>query len=252
MPAVAAHYMFGQLVAEKLNKDIYDLITSHKELFDIGTQGPDLLFYYNPVKKNPVSTYGNTIHQVIAKDFFEPICAKQPKIGQASLAYLLGAVSHYCLDLACHPYIIELSGDSAAHHRSLESDFDAKIIGEYAMSKKRFTCIPKRIDYEAVATVYALQTEDIRQCVNLMRGYTRLLDFSTFIKYAERVIGKKGMFSSLSLKSKPIFCDETKKLLTLFKDAVSVTAETVAKVHQCVTENTPFPDGFLYTFEGRG
>ena len=46
-------------------------INDNLNLYNIGLQGPDILFFYQPLKKNPVNTLGNQLHQDIARAFFE-------------------------------------------------------------------------------------------------------------------------------------------------------------------------------------
>ena len=50
MPSTYAHYRFGQEVLKELPNDIKKIIIENKELYDIGLHGPDLLFYYLPLK----------------------------------------------------------------------------------------------------------------------------------------------------------------------------------------------------------
>ena len=52
MPSTYAHYRFGQEVLKELPNDIKKIIIENKELYDIGLHGPDLLFYYLPLKNN--------------------------------------------------------------------------------------------------------------------------------------------------------------------------------------------------------
>lgn len=44
MPNVWAHLIFGQLVLEKLNESELLLSDEHKNMFNMGCQGPDFYF----------------------------------------------------------------------------------------------------------------------------------------------------------------------------------------------------------------
>ena len=55
MPSTYAHYRFGQEVLKELPNDIKKIIIENKELYDIGLPGPDLLFYYLPLKNNEIN-----------------------------------------------------------------------------------------------------------------------------------------------------------------------------------------------------
>ena len=90
MPASYTHQQFGNQVLNKLeNTTIKKIINDNLNLYNIGLQGPDILFFYQPLKKNPVNTLGNQLHQDIARAFFEnamKLLKEQPN--EKSLAYI--------------------------------------------------------------------------------------------------------------------------------------------------------------------
>ena len=51
MPTSYAHYKFGQEVKGKLSGEILGIIEEYPDLFNLGLHGPDLLFYYDALKK---------------------------------------------------------------------------------------------------------------------------------------------------------------------------------------------------------
>ena len=55
MPASYTHQQFGNQVLNKLeNTTIKKIINDNLNLYNIGLQGPDILFFYQPLKKNPL------------------------------------------------------------------------------------------------------------------------------------------------------------------------------------------------------
>ena len=56
MPTTYAHYKFGEEVIGALPRLLRSAIENNRELFDLGVHGPDLLFYYKALTKNPVMT----------------------------------------------------------------------------------------------------------------------------------------------------------------------------------------------------
>ena len=62
MPSTYAHYRFGKEVLERLDPDLRSVIEAHRELYDIGLHGPDILFYYDALHRNPVSQIGFSMH----------------------------------------------------------------------------------------------------------------------------------------------------------------------------------------------
>lgn len=72
MPSTYAHYRFGRDVFAKLPQDIKKIIQGDEDLFNIGVHGPDLLFYFRPLTKNPVNAADYGQHDKPAREFFFP------------------------------------------------------------------------------------------------------------------------------------------------------------------------------------
>ena len=70
MPTTYAHYKFGKEVISALPRPLQNSIENNRELFDIGVHGPDLLFYYKALMKNPVNTQGYELHDKMSDEFF--------------------------------------------------------------------------------------------------------------------------------------------------------------------------------------
>ena len=98
MPAVYAHRRFGEKVlAACQNDEARTAIETYQDLFNIGLQGPDILFYYDPLRQNPYKAAGDALHDAPAAPFFEAGAAHvngRPE-GQALLSYLLGFLCHF-------------------------------------------------------------------------------------------------------------------------------------------------------------
>ena len=72
MPAVYAHRRFGEKVlAACQNDEARTAIETYQDLFNIGLQGPDILFYYDPLRQNPYKAAGDALHDAPAAPFFE-------------------------------------------------------------------------------------------------------------------------------------------------------------------------------------
>lgn len=132
MPAIATHYLFGQEVyrrlIEKNRKDIIAVIRKYRQDFNIGLQGPDPMFYYNPLHKNEVVEYASRIHDMSGAEFMNDAKAyiKESKDFRA-LAYALGFVCHYTLDSEAHPTVNRLGKDSKGHIQ-IETELDREIL----------------------------------------------------------------------------------------------------------------------------
>ena len=70
MPTTYAHYRIGKEVTEALPRGLQNTIEYHRDLYDIGLHGPDILFYYKPLFANPVNQVGYAMHDRPGIEFF--------------------------------------------------------------------------------------------------------------------------------------------------------------------------------------
>lgn len=122
MPASYAHYRFGKQLLPKLPKHVRQTIQHFRRMYDLGLQGPDFFFYYNPFIRTATGQLGETFHQQSGQEFFPHAC--KAASSEAAEAYLYGLLAHYCLDSICHPFINQLVTIGEAEHVALESEFD--------------------------------------------------------------------------------------------------------------------------------
>ena len=129
MPSTYAHYLFGKQMLELFPAAQAELIRAHRELYDIGLHGPDILFYYRPLTANKVNAVGFGTHELPARDFFaraKEVCLRAPD--GAALSYALGFVCHFALDVTCHGYIENKIAKSDVRHTEIESEFDRYLL----------------------------------------------------------------------------------------------------------------------------
>lgn len=125
MPAAYAHFTFGQLVIDKVDKKVKNLIENNLSLYNIGLHGPDILFYYKPFKKNFVNNYGSQLHKKTAADFFSSAkkIIKRYDAPEEACAYILGFICHYMLDSECHPIVRKYEKTGISHNK-IETEFE--------------------------------------------------------------------------------------------------------------------------------
>ena len=63
MPSTYAHRRFGADVLALLPDGLRATLEQHRELYDMGLHGPDLMFYYKALQSNPVNRLGNAMHE---------------------------------------------------------------------------------------------------------------------------------------------------------------------------------------------
>ncbi len=250
MPALVAHFVFGQQVLHRLDSEIKHIILNNKPLFGLATQGPDLLFHYNAFKSNTVTDLGIQIHRRPAKDFFTKALdggrAKNPKM----LAYLLGACTHYVLDATCHPYIDACSGDDSLRHTELESDIDLAMIQRYNLDSRREIYLSREADMNVVADVYGLSPVAVKTCLFNFRMNSVLLNKLDMVRFVENTLGKPGKWSSFSLKESITFRHEVDNIFRLTEQAVEPAAELLTEFFYAVAEEKGLPAGFERNYNG--
>ncbi|MCX7711097.1 MAG: zinc dependent phospholipase C family protein [Clostridia bacterium] len=118
MPNLFTHYLCGQkALLQSGNPAIRETILQNRQIFNLGTQGPDILFYYRVwpwLSSKEIDEAGETIHNEKVSDFFAAALSyiqSCPDPGRNQLsAYLFGYLCHYALDCAAHPYVFYVTG----------------------------------------------------------------------------------------------------------------------------------------------
>lgn len=197
MPTTYTHDRFGREVYFRLPRDLKDLIKKQKKLFLIGLHGPDIFFYYHPLKKNRISELGSELHNQKASVFFsEGIRLYREHPSQALEAYLLGFACHFLLDSACHPYIGHYTEQTGVSHAKIETHLD-----------RYFMLLDQKdpLTYHPAATICPhtdgnkiihlcfpmISLEEAEECLKGMKFYTRATVFRC--PFARGIL-RAGMF----------------------------------------------------------
>lgn len=130
MPSTYAHYRLGQQVRRELEGNERKIIEKYPQLYLIGLHGPDILFYYKPLRPNPVNQIGYDLHGHSGKEFFERAknIINSQKEKEPFLAYTYGVLNHFALDVSCHGYIDEKIAASGISHTEIEVEFDRMLM----------------------------------------------------------------------------------------------------------------------------
>lgn len=70
MPSTYAHYVLGRDPLRQYSDDLKDVLRNNLKIYQIGLHGPDILFYYKPLAKNPIRQLGGAIHDRPGAEFF--------------------------------------------------------------------------------------------------------------------------------------------------------------------------------------
>jgi len=146
MPALLTHDFFGRDVFEQIALEGPFDSQDARDLFLLGNQGPDPLFYAQfMLRFLPIKRFGSRLHKEKPDETiesFQRIAYNLPKPEQDLLvAYLLGFICHFTLDSVVHPFIYAqeyalcdagVKGldrcDGPLVHAQLEADLDMMML----------------------------------------------------------------------------------------------------------------------------
>lgn len=143
MPNIITHNLFAETVYKRCRKkDIRELMETHMQLFTIGANGPDFLFFYHMKpwqlhQEHALNHVGSTLHASHVNDFYESALNTISKesdafVKELELVYIMGHLCHWALDMTTHPYIFYRTGNgtgtSAIMHHRFESMLDAMML----------------------------------------------------------------------------------------------------------------------------
>ena len=180
MPALYTHYRFGKAVEKELPPVLQETIAAYPEAFALGTQGPDILFYHQPMKSNAVRSRGVALHAVAPESFFvhaakEIVQARaknDEKFARALTAYVCGFLCHFTLDISCHPYIDEKAHDTFTHGK-IESELDKYMLRLDGLPIRGYnTATPlsaENYTVQACACILEVQETEIERAIKTIK-----------------------------------------------------------------------------------
>lgn len=262
MPTTYTHYTFGQEVLKLLDDDLKSLIDKNIDLFNIGLHGPDILFYYKPLKSNHISKTGHRLHSLNADVFFEnarKVINNCPDY-EAACAYILGFICHFMLDSQCHPYIRQKENNNLTHG-TIETEFDRLFMLKNNLNpvyfKPTYHIIANLENAEIISWFYNdISEEDILKALKSMKFYLNFLVAPGRLKRSLIFTGLKlsGNYNNmmgLLMSYEPI--EECKgineRLYELYTQAIESAAEMVEEYYKSIINNENLNERFNRNFE---
>lgn len=128
MPAIYAHFRFGEEAIPRFTEAQQKLIQSHRASFDMGLLGPDIFFYAPQAIKDFIKGKPNFGSELHSYSFDELVIRmmldnRPTNYDPSVLAYYFGYLGHFLLDAHAHPTVNRLTEDSSSHFK-LERRFD--------------------------------------------------------------------------------------------------------------------------------
>lgn len=266
MPDFYAHYVHGQRVFALLRAEVASAI-SNKNLYNLGLQGPDFLYFHKPFRKtnNPVLKLATDIHNKNCTDVFDAVLSKikiRPYTDEFS--YMMGFVGHFGLDSCCHPYINAMVTEMNRDHAEIEMEFEKFLLkhdGLHPLRYKAYNYINiNEREAEAAAEVYrcllpSITAQDIlRSFRAFKRGkcfFYAPTRFSQCLKlFLIRVFGIYNFLQGHIIRTDDHVKSKitNEKIFYLYNNSVEITAELMENFYKNITENKPLLDRFNYNF----
>lgn len=171
MPTTYTHYAFGQAVRDLLPHEWQSCVDAHRDVYNFGVHGPDLLFYYHPLKANEINRLGGAIHRQPGSVFFSKAknilrSTQNEAEKQARFAYILGFYTHFLLDATCHTFVEAHVLRAGVSHNKIEAEYDAHLLrkeGKEPTMEDRSTLLCANAEAtESIAPFFGL-TKDVMQ-----------------------------------------------------------------------------------------
>ena len=189
MPSTYAHYRMGQQVRTMLDGNEKKIVEKYPQLYLIGLHGPDILFYYKPLKSNEINSIGYELHRHSGKEFFERArkVISEKKDREPYLAYTYGVLNHFALDVSSHGYIEQKINESGISHAEIEVEFDRELM---IMDKKNSITqslvrhiIPSEENAKVISEFYPGTTmQEVKKALEGMISYNNLLVAPSHLK----------------------------------------------------------------------
>lgn len=264
MPSVYAHYRFGRDIIEQLPEATKKQVIRYRELFDIGLQGPDILFFYHPFYRNYVNQLGSQIHRWQGRRFFESAARiiRNRRNKAAFIAYICGMVCHYALDLTCHSYICRLVTENHLNHSAIEGAFERSLIVEDHLRLNTLVTGSLKVSRRNAAVIHQFYGRTTgKQILSALRMMILCNDGlrmkeSNIIKrilfFILRLVGKYESIAGMVItpQPKPEFSESDRELRRRYELAKPLALRLISELLNSIETGARLGTGFLPTFSG--
>ena len=134
MPSSITHALIAEEAAKRLPQPLQTMIAAAPEAYFLGAQGPDMFFFAKKANKQE-GNLGKFLHRNAVYELFcafvEALPALSGEARTVAEAYCLGYVTHYCADVAFHPFVyryLEQNALKKREHQRMENDWDVYFV----------------------------------------------------------------------------------------------------------------------------
>ena len=257
MPSTYAHHRMGQEVIKQVSAPARDIIMKHKQLYDIGLHGPDILFYYHSLVTNPVNAIGYGLHERSGKYFFGKAAGiiETASDKEAALAYIYGFICHFAFD--------EKIAQSGVSHTEIEVEFDRSLMIEDGKDPVRQDLtkhiVPSMENASVIAPFFqGAEPKQVKKALKGMIQNNHLLLAPSRLKrmliYA--ILRLSGNYKEMhgllgNFEANPACEDSTAKLHQLYAVAKSRAVMLIDAYGKYMAKEEALNTLYNYTFSGK-
>ena len=276
MPAIYAHLRFGDEVIKYLPPAFQACAETFPEAFHLGTQGPDILFYHQPMKKNEIRTLGMQMHVEQEGGIFFAQTAKKfqekgllqgengaPAITKEA-AYLLGFLCHFTLDVSTHPFIDANVSENLTHGK-IESELDKHFLRKDGKPIRGYNTATPILDKngaaEACAETIEIPLKEIELSIKTMRkinGWfsSKCEPFHAFAHFFLKLVKMERKFGDMFLHKQddplctPLLNTLEETFYAAVPKAANLIEEYFSSLSQTAVTGTLENELFRYNYSG--
>lgn len=257
MPSAYAHLRFGWEVLSAIPAPYRAAAKNLTQLYNVGTQGPDPLFYYNPLVENAVEKQGHRCHAMTGSAFFAAALERYRSApSEGAAAYLFGVLSHYCLDSHCHPLINAATEGGNLDHMELETEFDRFLLQKdeklppHLQDYYRHLRLTRGERATAAALYENLSPAAFGWCVRNLSNVHHVAT-SRNRKFARRLLGlggKRGLAFLMTVGPNPMYVHLDQPIFEAYTAAVADFPAMAAQLTETLRSDAPLGPEFTPTF----
>ena len=257
MPSAYAHLRFGREVLSDLPPKYRAISKAMNQLYTVGLQGPDPLFFYNPLAANRIAHQGNALHAMTGAAFFEEALKRYRQApSEGGLAYLFGVLAHYCLDKTCHPLVNTLTQEGNLDHMELETEFDRFLLQKdgllppHRQPVYKYLTLTRGERATAAALYQDLRPGAFGWCLRNMSNVYRISAARNrrFSRALLGLGGRKGRAFLMTVGPNPSYAHINEPMLALYQEAKAAFPAMAQALAAAIENQEPFGEEFSSTF----
>lgn len=254
MPGFYTHARFGEKVLEEINPKVKKVIEKYPDLFYIGLQGSDILFYYKAYKSNSVSKTGYAQHDKPGEVFFEPArkIIANAKNKEAAFSYAAGFICHFTLDSQCHPYIGTVEEKTRLSHAEIETEEERYLMIEDGKDYLRHVEADKVVINDENAEVISwffpeIEKEEVKTSLKYVKIFSHMFCAPgkvkrSVVRFALKLAGKYESMNGMIVNydENPTCHESTVEIARLSELAIPMACQLIQE-YQVAVEDMEIP-----------